>query len=139
MLAALREAAIWPVAEMTAARRGGRFLGNTRRRGDAAPADQGVNLPHASNWPRWRPVSKQVLPCQSPSSMAQIDPKPTSTDSHPSCGKGRIVGHSGHYEPVENGDRDRISVVEGVHDDDEIEFWHNEKTLAAVAEAGDPS
>jgi hypothetical protein len=36
------------ISEATAARTGGRSLGNNRRRGDAAPADQCVNLPHAS-------------------------------------------------------------------------------------------
>src|SRR6202166_4631849 len=39
----------------TAARRGGGFLGNTRRRGRRA-------RPSMAATPRWRPVSKQVLP-----------------------------------------------------------------------------
>jgi hypothetical protein len=53
---------------------GDRFLGNARRRGDTAPADRYVNLPHASNRFRWRPVFEQVLPWRSLSSAAEIDP-----------------------------------------------------------------
>jgi hypothetical protein len=64
---------------MTAARGGGRFLGNTCRQGDAAPADRCVNLPHASNWLRWRPVFEQVLPCRSRSAASQSDPYRPST------------------------------------------------------------
>jgi len=37
----------WPKAEITAARRGGRFLGHFRRRGDAAPDDGGDSLTQA--------------------------------------------------------------------------------------------
>jgi hypothetical protein len=35
------------------------------------------NMPHFGDRQRWRPVSKQVLPCRSRSSMALIDPHPT--------------------------------------------------------------
>jgi hypothetical protein len=36
---------MWPVAEATAARTGGRSLGNNRRRGDTAPADRCARMP----------------------------------------------------------------------------------------------
>jgi hypothetical protein len=60
---------------------GDRFLGNARRRGDTAPADRCVNLPHASNRFRWRPVFEQVLPWRSLSSAAEIDPIPSLTEA----------------------------------------------------------
>ena len=53
-------------------------------------------------------------------------------------GRGRIVGHGRQHKPVEDGERDRILVVEGVHDDNEIELRQDEKALAATAKAGGP-
>src|SRR5258708_6561164 len=35
------------------------------------------SLTQLSSWPRWRPVSKQVQPRRSRSSVAEIDPKPS--------------------------------------------------------------
>jgi hypothetical protein len=60
---------------------------------------------------------------------------------HPSSplGKGRIVRYGRQYQPVEDSGRDGISVVETVHDDNEIEDRHDEQALAATAESGDPS
>jgi hypothetical protein len=45
----------------------------------------------------------------------EIDPERTSTDSSPSCGKGRILllCHGGHCEPVENG-KLFLSAIESV-------------------------
>src|SRR5713226_200966 len=59
---------------MTVAGRGGRFLGSTRRRGDALTADGCDSLTPAKNWPRWHPVSKQVLPCRPRRLVSPIDP-----------------------------------------------------------------
>jgi hypothetical protein len=54
-----------------------RLLGSTRRQGDAArpPSDSPTQV---ASWPRWCPVSKQVLPCRPRSSAAGIDPKENS-------------------------------------------------------------
>jgi len=59
---------------MPAARLEGRLPGNNRRRGDASAADPRDNLPDATNWLRWRPVSEQVLPSRSRSPIALDDP-----------------------------------------------------------------
>src|SRR4051812_11304133 len=67
-----------------------------------------------------------------------FDPTRTSADCDRSSGRGRIVLYGGHYEPVENGGRDVMSVVESVDDNNEIEPGHHEETLAATAETCDP-
>jgi len=84
----------WPISEMTVAGRGGRFRGSTRRQRDATDHHRCDSLTQASNWPRWCPVSKQVLPWRSLNSAPLSSVPPRQLGSLAGLEHGRTIPFS---------------------------------------------